>query len=59
MVLNEVFEHMRIDLIATFTEIRRVLKPGAVILMSTPNGLAMHPIYRMLRHGMIGPSLHF
>jgi SAM-dependent methyltransferase len=59
MVLNEVFEHMRIDLIATFTEIRRVLKPGGVILMSTPNGLAMHSIYRMLRHRMIGPSLHF
>ena len=59
MVLNEVFEHMRIDLISTFTEIRRVMKPGGVILMSTPNGLALLSIYRMLRHRIIGPSLHF
>lgn len=59
MILNEIFEHLRINLIATFAELRRVMKPGGIILMSTPNGLAMHSMVRMLRRGMIGPSIHF
>ena len=32
-----IFEHLRIDLIFTFSEIVQILKPGGVILLSTPN----------------------
>ena len=37
-VFNEVFEHLRIDLIHTMFEIHRVLSPGGLLLLSTPNG---------------------
>lgn len=37
-VFNEIFEHLRIDLIHTMSEVRRVLAPGGVLLLSTPNG---------------------
>ena len=35
--LIEIFEHLRIDLISTFGEVRRVMKPGAIMLLFTPN----------------------
>jgi SAM-dependent methyltransferase len=59
MVFNELFEHLRINLIATFEELWRVLKPGGIILMSTPNGLAMHSLVRMLQRREVGPGIHF
>ena len=59
LIFNEIFEHMRIDLIATFRELRRVLNPSGMMLMSTPNGLAAHSITRMIRRRRIGPSLGF
>lgn len=59
MVFNEIFEHLRINLIATFEELWRVMEPGGVILISTPNGLAAHALVRMLRRRLIGPSIHF
>lgn len=37
ILLNEVFEHLRIDLIFTMQEIHRVLKPGGKLWLSTPN----------------------
>lgn len=37
VLFHELFEHLRINPIATFTEIRRVLRPGGVLLLSTPN----------------------
>lgn len=37
MLFNEMFEHLRIDLIFTFREVYRVLRPGGVLLMSTPH----------------------
>lgn len=36
-LFNELFEHMRINPITTMTEVRRVLKPGGILLLSTPN----------------------
>jgi SAM-dependent methyltransferase len=37
VIFNELFEHLRIDLIFTMREVLRVLKPGGMMLLSTPN----------------------
>jgi len=37
VIFNELFEHLRINLIFTMREVLRVLKPGGVMLLSTPN----------------------
>jgi SAM-dependent methyltransferase len=50
LIINEVFEHLRINLVATFRELWRVLKPGAVLLLSTPNGASFSNVYNLMRH---------
>ena len=37
VLCNEVFEHLRIDLIGTFRQILGTLKPGGRLMLSTPN----------------------
>lgn len=37
IIFNEIFEHMRINPIATLKEIRRVLHPEGHLILSTPN----------------------
>jgi SAM-dependent methyltransferase len=51
VVFNEVFEHMRINLIFTMSEILRVLRPGGLLLMSTPNLRCLDGMIGYLRRG--------
>ncbi len=51
VVLHEVFEHMRIDLVKTLTEIARVLRPGGRLLVSTPNLTSLGGLRNLLLHG--------
>jgi SAM-dependent methyltransferase len=37
VVFNELFEHLRINLIFTMREVFRVLKPDGILLLSSPN----------------------
>ena len=37
VLFNELFEHLRIDPVFTMREVFRVLRPGGVLLLSTPN----------------------
>lgn len=58
VVFNEIFEHLRIDPIHTLGEIRRCLAPGGLLLLSTPNGLSLLHLVRILRERKIGPAIH-
>lgn len=49
VLFTEVFEHLRIDPIHTLREIHRVLEPGGVLIMSTPNLYSLAGIYDFLR----------
>ncbi len=51
ILFSEVFEHLRIDLISTTTEIKRVLKPGGKLLLSTPNLLSFNSLFRLFWKG--------
>lgn len=44
IIFNEVFEHLRINPILTLKEINRVLRPGGILLLTTPNLYAIHKI---------------
>lgn len=44
IIFNEVFEHLRINPILALKEINRVLKPGGILLLTTPNLYALHKI---------------
>lgn len=50
ILFNEVFEHLRIDLISTFKEVRRILKPGGIMLLSTPNVRSCRGLWKLLVH---------
>ena len=51
IVFNEVFEHLRINLIFTAAEILRVLKPGGRLWLSTPNLRSLRGIVNFLFKG--------
>jgi SAM-dependent methyltransferase len=50
VLFNEVFEHLRIDLIFTMTELRRVVKPRGILLLSTPNHRSVIGLWALLWH---------
>ena len=37
VLFNEIFEHLRINPIDTLEEVNRVLKPGGIMMLTTPN----------------------
>ncbi len=49
VIMNEVFEHLRINLISSMREVCRVLRPGGLLLLSTPNLRSVRGIYNLLR----------
>jgi SAM-dependent methyltransferase len=51
IIMNEVFEHLRVNLIFTMREVLRVLRPGGTLLLSTPNLRSMKGIYNILFRG--------
>jgi SAM-dependent methyltransferase len=51
VICNEVFEHLRIDLIHSLSELLRVLKPGGRLLLSTPNLRSVTGLYNLLIRG--------
>ena len=48
IVFNELFEHLRINPIFTLSEVLRVLKPGGIMMLSSPNLRSLRGIYNFL-----------
>lgn len=48
VIINEVFEHLRIDLIFTFSEIVRVLRTNGHLILSTPNLKSLNGLINFL-----------
>lgn len=60
IVFNEVFEHLRIDLISTMKEINRVLRVGGKLILSTPNLYSLIKIIKFnLGRGFNNPYYEF
>jgi SAM-dependent methyltransferase len=49
VIMNEVFEHLRINLIASMREVLRILRPNGLLLLSTPNLRSVQGINNLLR----------
>lgn len=49
IIFNEIFEHLRINPIATLREMRRVLHPDGVMVLSTPNLYDVRNVINLLR----------
>jgi SAM-dependent methyltransferase len=50
VLFNELFEHLRIDPVFTLREAHRVLRPGGLLLLSTPNLRSFRGIRNLLFH---------
>lgn len=58
VICNEVFEHLRINPIFTFAEIRRVLRPQGTLLLSTPNLQSWKGWYHFAIKGGLPPDVY-
>jgi len=56
IVLAEVLEHLRHDLLGTLSKLYRILPPGGLLYLTTPNGMALRQLRRFLM-GRTGPSV--
>lgn len=45
----EVLEHMEVDPMYMLAEVNRVLKPGGLLVLTTPNAASTHSIFKILR----------
>jgi len=52
VIFNELFEHLRINIIFTLSEVLRVLKPGGTLFLSTPNLRSYVGLSNFLRRGI-------
>lgn len=50
VVINEVFEHLRINLVYTFSEILRVLRSNGYLILSTPNLKSLNGMLNYVFH---------
>lgn len=50
VLFNEVFEHLRLNPICTFREIKRIMKPNATLFLSTPNFKSVEGIKNFIFH---------
>ncbi|SEH45475.1 Methyltransferase domain-containing protein [Halopenitus malekzadehii] len=53
VIFTEVLEHLHINPIHTFEEIKRVLKPNGKLILTTPNVLSFSNLYSLLTEGII------
>ena len=57
VVFNEVFEHCRLDLFTVMDNLQRLLEPGGLLILTTPNGFSLGNIWKFLVKQRSGPSL--
>lgn len=51
VLLNEVFEHLRLNPPAVLAECLRVLRPGGLLMLSTPNMRSYRGVFALVRRG--------
>lgn len=49
ILMMEVFEHLYRNPIVTMREVLRILKPGGVLYLTTPNGMGLRTLIKILR----------